>query len=115
MNRGQLPADCCRPTGDRLERLSGRTTICRNTPSHIMSPPGTNPGPRTEVSLGVRGHTQPINSAATAPVKRSALGPPGRPPGDRAPPLALPGNEVAEEKNGAPLGHLKPTSIGPRS
>jgi hypothetical protein len=67
MNRGQLPTFCCRPdTGDRLERLSGRTTICRNTPSHIMSPTRNQPEPSTEVSLGVRGQI-PTPQRAHAP------------------------------------------------
>ena len=44
MNRGQLPPPCCRPlAGNGPERLSGRTTICRNT-HHIMYPTGSHPG-----------------------------------------------------------------------
>jgi hypothetical protein len=61
-----------------------------------MSPTRSQPGPWTEVSPGARAHT-PANSASTAPVKRFALGPSGRPAGDRAPPLALDRNEVAGE------------------
>jgi hypothetical protein len=59
MNRGQLPANLLptRPGGDGPERMSGRNTICRNTPSNIMSPTGHQPGPSAEVSQGVRGHT----------------------------------------------------------
>ena len=57
MNRGQLPATRCRPRpGTGPERLSGRNTICRNTPSHITYPTRSQPRSRTEVSLGVRGH-----------------------------------------------------------
>jgi hypothetical protein len=69
MNRGQLPADCCRPIpGDGLERISGRNTICPNTPSHIMSPTtGSQPGSSTEVSLGARGHTITSLQRAHAP------------------------------------------------
>ncbi len=69
MNRGQLPADCCRPIpGDGLERMSGRNTICPNTPSHIMSPTtGSQPGSSTEVSLGARGHTITSLQRAHAP------------------------------------------------
>jgi hypothetical protein len=61
MNRGQLPAMLLptRPRGDGPERLSGRNTICRNTPTNIMSPTRSQPGPSAEVSLGVRGHTTP--------------------------------------------------------
>jgi hypothetical protein len=67
MNRGQRPKPCCRPlTGNGLERLSGRNLICRNTPSHIMSPTRNHPGPSAEVSLGVRGHI-PIPQRAHAP------------------------------------------------
>jgi hypothetical protein len=54
--------------------------------------------------MGARAHTPPP-SASTAPVKRFALGPPGRPRGDRAPPLALNHNQVA-----AGPGHLPTTS-----
>lgn len=89
MNRGQLPARLL-PThltrGDGPERLSGRITICRNVPSNIMSPTRSQPGPSAKVSLGVREHEP--HSAGAAPVKRYALGPPGRPTGDRAPPPA---------------------------
>ena len=49
--------------------------------------PTHNTGSPTEISPGARAHT--THSASTAPVKRYALGPPGRPAGDRAPPLAL--------------------------
>jgi hypothetical protein len=60
MNRGQLPATRCRPlTGNGQERLSGRNLICRNPQSHIMSPPRSQPGTSTKVSLGVRGHISP--------------------------------------------------------
>jgi len=67
MNRGQRPKPCCRPlTGDGPERLSGRNLICRNTPSHIMSPTRNQPGPSAEVSLGVRRPT-PVPQRAHAP------------------------------------------------
>jgi hypothetical protein len=68
MTRGRLPTDSCRPlTGNRLERMSGRTTICRNTPSHIMSPTRSQPESSTEVRLGVRGHTPPLERAHAPP------------------------------------------------
>jgi hypothetical protein len=74
MNRGQLPPLRCRPfPGDRPERLSGRTTICRNPPSNIMSPTRSQPEPSAEVSLGVRGHTTP--QRANAPPNPSWNGP----------------------------------------
>jgi hypothetical protein len=68
MNRGQLPARLLptRPGGDGPERMSGRTTIRPNTPSHIMSPTRSQPGTSAEVSQGVRGHT-PIPQRAHAP------------------------------------------------
>jgi hypothetical protein len=48
--------------------MSGRNTICRNTPSHIMSPTtGSQPGSSTEVSLGVRGHTPTLQRAHAPP------------------------------------------------
>jgi hypothetical protein len=83
MNRGQLPARLLptRPTGgDCPERTSGRTTICRNTPSNIMPPARNHPGPRAEVSLGVRGHT-PTPQRAHAP------------PPDGIPPASMPAGD----------------------
>jgi hypothetical protein len=93
MHRGRLPACSCRhplPGVDGPERPSGRTALPSGvTPSTIMSPAPSHPGPRTEIRPGARAHA-PTPSAATAPVKRSALGPAGRPRrGDRAPPPAL--------------------------
>jgi hypothetical protein len=71
MNRGQLPKPCCRPlTGDGLDRPSGHNTICRNTPSHIMSPARDQPGSSAEVSLGVRGHTPPQRAHAPPTLRR---------------------------------------------
>ena len=77
MNRGQLPARLLptHPTrGDGPERLSGRITICRNTPSHIMSPTRSQPGPSAEVSLGVRGHTPAPQRAHAPPSRRRSTG-----------------------------------------
>ena len=91
MHRGRLPT-CSRRHArvDGPERPSGRTaSSCGITPSTIMSPTRSHPGPRTEIRLGARAHTPVPASAATAPVKRFALGPPGRPRGDRAPPPTL--------------------------
>jgi len=77
MTRGQLPARLL-PTrhhngGDGPERMSGRTTICRNTPSHIMPPARSQPGSSAEVSLGVRGHTMTLHRAHAPPPPRRAL------------------------------------------
>ena len=84
---GRLPACSSRHARvDGPERPSGRNAFCGITPATIMSP--THPGPRTEIRPGARAQA-PSASAATAPVKRYALGPPGRPRGDRAPPPAL--------------------------
>jgi hypothetical protein len=89
MHRGRLPTCSCRHLSvDGPERPSGRNASCGITPSTIMSPTRSHPGPWTEIRLGARAHA-PSDSAGTAPVKRSALGPPGRPRGDRAPPPAL--------------------------
>jgi hypothetical protein len=95
MHRDRLPACSCRHVRvDGLQRPSGRNASPqRGTPSTIMSPTRSQPGPWTEIRLGVRAHP-PLSSASTAPVKRYALGPQGRPPGDRAPPLALEGSQV---------------------
>ena len=43
--------------------------------------------------MGTRAHTN-ADSAGTAPVKRSALGPPGRPAGDKHPLPALDHNQL---------------------
>ena len=95
MHRGRLPACSCRHHQvDGLHRQSGRTAS-RNTPSTIMSPIRSQPGSWTEIRLGVRAH-QPLSSASTAPVKRYALAPQGRPAGDRAPPPALKLSQVRE-------------------
>ena len=56
--------------------------------------------------MGARAHTS-TGSAGTAPVKRSALGPSGRPAGDRAPPPTL--NQQSPE-GGKPLGTNTTTS-----
>ena len=80
MHRGQLLTLRCRPArGNGLQRLSGRIDLPpAGDPITIMSPARNQPGPRTQISMGTRAHT--TNSASTTPVKRSALGPPGRPP-----------------------------------
>jgi len=90
MHRGRLPTCSCRHARvDGPERPSGRNAYsCGITPSTIMSPTRSHPGPWTEIRPGARAHA-PSDSASTAPVKRFALGPPGRPRGDRAPPPAL--------------------------
>ena len=89
MHRGRL-LTCSRRHDrvDGLERPSGRNASCGITPATIMSPTRSHPGPRTQIRPGARAQP-PSASAATAPVKRSALGPAGRPRGDRAPPPAL--------------------------
>ena len=71
MHRGQLPASSLPPLRvDGPERLSGRTASpSGNTPSHIMSPTRSQPGSRTEVSLGARGHT-PTPQRAHAPTRQ---------------------------------------------
>ncbi len=93
MHRGRLPAGSCRHPHqgvDGPERPSGRNAVCGITPATIMSPARSHPGPWTEIRPGARAHTLSFGSAVPAPVKRSALGPAGRPRGDRAPPPALP-------------------------
>jgi hypothetical protein len=74
MRRGQLPTFCCRHARvDGLERLSGRKASPSGiTPSNIMSPARTQPGSRTEVSLGARAHnTRTANRAHAPPANRS--------------------------------------------
>jgi hypothetical protein len=89
MHRGRL-LTCSRRHArvDGLERPSGRNASCAITPATIMSPTRSHPGPRTQIRPGARAQP-PSDSAATVPVKRFALGPAGRPRGDRAPPPAL--------------------------
>ena len=77
MRRGRLPTCSCRhplPGVGGPERPSGRTALPSGvTPSPIMSPARSHPGPWTEIRLGARAHA-PSDSAGTAPVKRFALG-----------------------------------------
>jgi len=76
MNRGQFLARSLptRPGGNGPERMSGRTIICRNTPSNIMSPTRSQPGPSAEVSQGVRGHTPRPHQHAHAPPNNRLTG-----------------------------------------
>ena len=50
--------------------------------------------------MGARAHTNADSAQPPAPVKRYALGPSGRPPDDRTPPLALDHNHVAGDRPG---------------
>ena len=79
MNRGQLRRACCRPAPrrGRPERMSGLNPICRNTPSHIMSPTRSQPGPSAEVARASTDAPQPL----TAPTLRR----PRREPSDNNP------------------------------
>src|SRR4051812_16574731 len=53
---------------DGLKRPSGRNASPSGiTPSHIMSPAGSQPRPRTEVRLGARAHTIHTCNRAHAP------------------------------------------------
>jgi hypothetical protein len=74
MNRGRLPTDRCRPlTGNRLERMSGRTPSA-GTPHHTSCRrPGSQPESSTEVSLGVRGHTPSLQRAHAPPDTNNGL------------------------------------------
>jgi hypothetical protein len=59
MPRGRLPQGPCRHVRvDDRKRQSGRRAPPPSgvTPSTIMSPPGSQPGPRTEIRLGARAH-----------------------------------------------------------
>jgi hypothetical protein len=72
-----------------LKDRAAATHSCGITPATIMSPTRSDPGPWTEIRPGARAHTPTSHSRRPAPVKRSALGPPGRRRADRAPPQAL--------------------------
>ena len=101
MNRGQLPARLLptHPRGDGPERMSGRITICRNTPSHIMSPTRSQPGSSAEVSLGVRGHTP-------APQRAHA------PPPAGVPPASMPAGDTLTHTNHHPAEALDNQTTG---
>jgi hypothetical protein len=70
MHRGRLPT-CSRrhplPGVDGPERPSGRNAFCGITPSTIMSPARSHPGPRTEIRPGARAHHTPTSDRAHAP------------------------------------------------
>jgi hypothetical protein len=69
MRRGRLPASRCRHVRvDGLKRQSGRNASPSGiTPSNIMSPARSQPGSWTEVSLGARAHTAPLQQRDRAP------------------------------------------------
>jgi hypothetical protein len=68
MRRGPLPTGSCRhPRVDGPERPSGRTSFCEITPSTIMSPTRSHPGPWTEIRPGARAHHTPTSDRAHAP------------------------------------------------
>ena len=70
MRRGRLPAFSCRHARvDGPERQTGRNASPSGiTPSNIMSPARSQPGPWTEVRLGARAHnTHNTSDRAHAP------------------------------------------------
>ena len=69
MRRGRLPARSCRHARvDGPERPSGRNASPSGiTPSNIMSPARSQPGPWTEVRLGARAHNTTGNRARPPP------------------------------------------------
>ena len=87
----------------RPPKTSGRNAFPkRGTPSTIMSPTRSQPGPWTEIRLGVRAHP-PLSGTSTVPVKRYALGPAS----DRAPPAGDPTPRAsARTRNNRQLGRL---------
>jgi hypothetical protein len=80
MHRGQFPAGSCRHARvDGLHRPSGRNASPSGiTPSTIMSPTRSQPGPWTEIRLGARAHTTHTTNRAHAPPRPQA-GPPFKP------------------------------------
>jgi hypothetical protein len=52
---------------DGPERPSGRNAVCGITPSTIMSPTRSHPGPRTEIRPGARAHYPRTSDRAHAP------------------------------------------------
>ena len=75
MRRGRLPAVSCRHHQvDGPERPSGRNASPSGvTPSTIMSPTRSNPGPWTEIRLGARAHTTRTTNHAHAPPNTQAV------------------------------------------
>jgi hypothetical protein len=72
MHRGRLPACSCRHLSvDGPERPSGRNAACGITPSTIMSPARSHPGPWTEIRLGAAHHTHTSNRAHAPPTTNS--------------------------------------------
>ena len=68
MHRGQLPAYSRRHDHvDGPERPSGRTAYRGITPSTIMSPTRSHPGPWTEIRPGARAHHTRTSDRAHAP------------------------------------------------
>ncbi len=72
MRRGLLPARSCRHDNVAgLHRQSGRSSSPSGvTPSTIMSPARSQPGPWTEIRLGVRVHTCCLTNYPHAPPMR---------------------------------------------
>jgi hypothetical protein len=77
MRRGRLPHCCCRHVHvDGPERSSGRNASPSGiTPSNILSPTRSQPGPWTEVRLGARAHTLRSIQRAHAPPRPTTLFP----------------------------------------
>jgi len=88
MRRGRLPAASCRHHQvDGPERPSGRKASPSGiTPSHIMSPARSQPGPWTEVRLGARAHkTGTPNHARASPAHSRSIPTTPDPPLDAGP------------------------------
>ena len=64
---GETAADPPPRWEGRPQRMSGRTTICQNTPSPIMPPTPSQPEPRVDLPRGVRGPTVTPNRAHARP------------------------------------------------
>jgi hypothetical protein len=81
MRRGRLPARSCRHARvGGLERPSGRNASPSGiTPSNIMSPARSQPGPWTEVRLGARAHTTRTTNRAHAPPELTSSTDPDNP------------------------------------
>ena len=85
MRRGRLPAcSCPHARVEGPERPSGRNASPGGiTPSTIMSPVRSQPGPRTEIRLGARAHTTDPTNHAHAPPDAQPLTLQPRPAIDR--------------------------------
>jgi hypothetical protein len=75
MHRGSLPTCSCRHGHVAGHQRQSSRTASRDTPSTIMSPVRSQPGPRTEIRLGARAHETHTTYHANAPPTNTLTSP----------------------------------------